>query len=323
MNQRNRFIKLAKLEADPVPNKRVKVSELSEGLRKEVKALLKEGKAQMSQFPEEVKKKIRSEMAMPKLSSGIRGFNDKEGNFVPTGASMGRGDRLPVDKTIPIAFEIESIMDRRDKGYDKSGAYWGHVQGNPVYRAYAELNEPVEFERSFENEDVVELFFRAKSKAAARKHIKSMFPNATFISSNEPGEVAQGTVDESISTIADGKPFQMYFTDKNGNSKSVGSNSREELEHYAEMLGLKEFRIETPEGTSDESASIHENVKEKKMLIHICNDDNGNKVFQQEGTEKYYVMCDGDMYRAGDDVYFEPMYKVDFPFEVIGANFDE
>ena len=94
MNQRNRFIKLAKLEADPVPNKRVKVSELSEGLRKEVKALLKEGKAQMSQFPEEVKKKIRSEMAMPKLSSGIRGFNDKEGNFVPTGASSGRGDRL-------------------------------------------------------------------------------------------------------------------------------------------------------------------------------------------------------------------------------------
>ena len=60
-----------------------------------------------------------------------------------------------------------------------------------------------------------------------------------------------------------------------------------------------------------------------KQLLHITNDDNGNKVYQQVDTENYYVMCDGAMYKAADDIYFEPLHKVSFPYEVVGANFDE
>lgn len=411
MNERNRFIKLAKLEADPASNKKLKINSLSEGLRKEVKKLIKEGKTKVSQFPEEVKKKVIKEMAMPKLSSGIKGFKDASGNFVPTGSQMGRGDSIPVDKSIPAAFEVESIMDRTDRAYDKSGAYWG--LGEPVYRAYAELDEPVEFERnggySDGMQDVVEMFFRAKNIGAARRHVKSMFPNATFIKS-----LSEAPLEEFISNKPDDKPFQMHFVDKSGQPKSVGSNSRDELKHYAESLGLTKYEITPAEGDED----IHESgvniggtrvdqmpteyakklariltdqdrfaseddpnpdpftyeaveldhkeglsvikVFDKdghkvgtwgngtpdldkmaakvyaesegdvmsegdgpKQLMHITNDDNGNKVYQQVDTENYYVMCDGDMYRAVDDIYFEPLHKVSFPYEVVGANFDE
>ena len=334
---------------------------------------------------------------------------------------MGRGDSIPFDKTLPAAFEIESIMDRSDKAYDKGGAYWGHLPRNPVYRAYAELDEPVEFEHG--SDDQIEMFFRAKNIGAARRHVKSMFPNATFIGSTKapsvPSQIdpsADPQMEEGISSQPDNKPFRMDFVDKNGQSKSVGSNSRDELKHYAEMMGLSDFTITPPEevpemgiheggvnigGTKVEhmpteyanklaqimtdmerfehegdpngdpltfKASELDNkegmsvikVYDKegylagiwghgqpdldklaakvyaesqgdvmaegdgpKQLLHITNDDNGNKVYQQVDTENYYVMCDGAMYKAADDIYFEPLHKVSFPYEVVGANFDE
>lgn len=184
MKERNRFIKVAALPPDPTPNPKLKLSRLSEGLRKELKPLLKEGKGKMSLLPEDIRKRVIAEMAMPKLSSGTRGFTDKGGNFVPTGSHMGRGDSVPVDKSIPAAFEIESIMDRTDKAYDKEGAYWGHLPGEPVYRAYAELPDEVEFERNGYSDGMqsaIEMFFRAKGMRAAKMHVKSLFPNATFI----------------------------------------------------------------------------------------------------------------------------------------------
>jgi len=255
MQERSRFIKLAKLDPDPTPNRSLKMSELSEGLRKQVKTLIKEGKTKISDFPDEIKKKVMAEMAMPKLSSGIRGFNDKDGRFVPTGSSMGRGSSVPADKSIAAAFEIESIMDRKDKAYDKGGAYWGHLPKNPVYRAYAELPEPVEFERnggySDGMQDQIELFFRANSMGAARKHVKSMFPNATFIPSAKKG---------------------MEEADVAGQSRK---------------------------------------------LISIGNDDNGNQLFKDSEKDWYYVMLGTQLYRAADDVYFEPEYKVGFPYEVV------
>ena len=61
----------------------------------------------------------------------------------------------------------------------------------------------------------------------------------------------------------------------------------------------------------------------KKQLMHITNDDNGNQVYQEVGTERYYVMCDGELYEAADDVWFEPLSKVTLPYEVVGSNFDE
>lgn len=211
MKERERFIKLAALKADPTPNPKLELSRLSEGLRNEVKKLVKEGKNKLSLLPEDVRKRVLKEMAMPKLSSGMRGFTDANGNYVPTGARMGRGDNVPVDKNVPAAFEIESIMDRTDKAYDKEGAYWG--MGEPVYRAYAELPEPVEFEHG--QDDQIELFFRAKGMRAAKMHIKSLFPNATFIPRLKEGGMLE--VESTEASPYDPEKMKLLWT-LNGDS---------------------------------------------------------------------------------------------------------
>lgn len=186
MSNKKRLQELAGVSKRVLPHetKKLKLSSLSERLQRRVQKYLDKGVTRFSEMPEHLKESIRMEMAIPKLSSGTRGFHDKEGNFVPTGSYMGRGtDELPMDKTIPVEFEIENIMDKRDKDYDKGGAYWGHLKGEPVYRAYAELPEEVEFERNGYSrgmQDVIDMYFRAKGMAAARKHVLSIFPNAKF-----------------------------------------------------------------------------------------------------------------------------------------------
>lgn len=63
--------------------------------------------------------------------------------------------------------------------------------------------------------------------------------------------------------------------------------------------------------------SISEEGGEIKKLISYGEDDNGNALFKDALASTFYVMMDGQLYEAADDVYFEPMYKVHFPYEII------
>lgn len=91
------------------------------------------------------------EMTHPTLQKG----------YDQRGASMGRPNTLP---EIPTQYPVKLHMYALrwvDGDYDEGGAYWGHVHGDHIYRAYGETSH-------LEN---VEVFVRAKSRDEAKEQI--------------------------------------------------------------------------------------------------------------------------------------------------------
>ena len=106
-----------------------------------------------------------------------RGWN---GGPMKYGASMGRPieaarqDYLARAHKYDVlaqssALDVVKVALRRIRlnhgGYDAGGAYWGH--GTPLYWAGSDTG-------------VVDLWFRASDREAAKAHVREAFPNATF-----------------------------------------------------------------------------------------------------------------------------------------------
>lgn len=107
-------------------------------------------------------------MKPPKLKSGVTGFTNESGQFVPTGSSMGRFSSTPGPCTPGAKFYL-SKLKLDSGGYDSGGAYWGHP--NNLYRAYSSEGN---------GEEVQESFFRAKNRKEAKETVKASFPGAKF-----------------------------------------------------------------------------------------------------------------------------------------------
>lgn len=86
--------------------RQIKLSSLSEGLRKEVRSLMKEGKVKLSQMSEDVRRKVVKEN-----EEGAKGFmtktkielKNKRGDVIPIGSSV-KVEFLPSDDKIAILF---------------------------------------------------------------------------------------------------------------------------------------------------------------------------------------------------------------------------
>jgi len=113
----------------------------------------------------------------PKLSIG----------YSQRGADMGRAEIIPDDQAVPIKMYLRPITFPKaaDGGcYDEGGAYWG--SGTPVYWAHGELPEEMECHTTgsyvlFDaKHNQVDLYFRAASRKAAKAHVLTVLPNATF-----------------------------------------------------------------------------------------------------------------------------------------------
>ena len=82
------------------------------------------------------------------------------------GAPMGRSDSYPDDRNAAIALEIERLI-WVDGDYDQGGCYWGHVEGDYIWR----------FTGS-DGENRVEVFIRARTEAEALAKLGEDLPNA-------------------------------------------------------------------------------------------------------------------------------------------------
>lgn len=98
---------------------------------------------------------------------------------------MGRAEIIPYDKTVKVKMYLRPILVASDGGcYDEGGAYWG--SGMPVWWANAHLPEEMECHTTGgyillqDKQPQVDLFFRAKDRDAAKAHVLSILPNATF-----------------------------------------------------------------------------------------------------------------------------------------------
>lgn len=80
------------------------------------------------------------------------------------GAEMGRRSIYPDDADAPIKLHLECLR-WYDGDYDKAGAYWG--SGKHVFCAFTEDNS-------------VQIFKRAGTRAGAKELIRSDLPNARF-----------------------------------------------------------------------------------------------------------------------------------------------
>ena len=82
------------------------------------------------------------------------------------GAPMGRSDSYPDDRNAAIALEIERLI-WVDGDYDQGGCYWGHVEGDYIWR----------FTGS-DGENRVEVFIRARTETEALAKLGEDLPNA-------------------------------------------------------------------------------------------------------------------------------------------------
>lgn len=93
------------------------------------------------------------------------------------GAPMGRRsqDNVSPDEVKNLGkFELQQV--RLDNGgYDQGGAYWGH--GQALYRARSFVNYTG---RDGSAGEMVDIFFRAADRDAAKQHVASKYPGARF-----------------------------------------------------------------------------------------------------------------------------------------------
>jgi hypothetical protein len=109
----------------------------------------------------------------PKLSSGLKGFTDKSGEWVCTGAQMGRSNHIPEDKNVSCKLHLRNILTGSDAGYDEEGAYWG--TGDPVFWACDHITDLEPMHVGW-----VEVFIRAKNREEAKVKVRELLPNARF-----------------------------------------------------------------------------------------------------------------------------------------------
>ena len=108
-------------------------------------------------------------MKRPKLPSGVTGFRNAAGEFVCTGAAMGRRDLIPPD---PDTVRKLHLVKLRwvDGDYDEGGAYWGNSGGTAIYWAFGQSDT-----------EKAECFVRAIGRQAAKSTVRDLhFPNASF-----------------------------------------------------------------------------------------------------------------------------------------------
>lgn len=94
------------------------------------------------------------------------------------GAPMGRSnhDDVPADEVKNLGkFELQQV--RLDTGgYDKGGAYWGWGR-EALFRARAFVDYTG---RDGSAGGMVDIFFRAKDRQAAKQHVSARYPGARF-----------------------------------------------------------------------------------------------------------------------------------------------
>lgn len=82
------------------------------------------------------------------------------------GAQMGRCDSVS-EPNYPVKFHLVRMKMSSCGCYDEGGAYWGI--GLPMYRA-----------EGMGEEEMQEMFMRARSRNAAKEIVLEVFPNARF-----------------------------------------------------------------------------------------------------------------------------------------------
>lgn len=105
---------------------------------------------------------------LPFSTPSFTGFH-RDGQFVCTGATMGRRNAIPSDTKTVRKLHLRRVMPCDGGDYDQGGAYWGNLRGNPLWCAWGES----------ETEQVV-YYFRASDREQAKREALSRFPNARF-----------------------------------------------------------------------------------------------------------------------------------------------
>jgi hypothetical protein len=109
------------------------------------------------------------------------------------GAQMGRPNRLPDDLKAPIKLRLKALR-LFDAAYDAGGAYWGATPGTGIFWAY----------NSKEN---VQVFVRAKNRAAAKREVTELLPKATFLPSKDDKQQTKHITPPKTITTKDGKVY--------------------------------------------------------------------------------------------------------------------
>ena len=84
------------------------------------------------------------------------------------GADMGRRNSIPADIETAGKLYLEKLK-WIDRDYDSGGCYWGGGMGDNVYRAQGETAT-----------EQIEIFVRAKSRAAAKELVWDFVPTVKF-----------------------------------------------------------------------------------------------------------------------------------------------
>lgn len=95
----------------------------------------------------------------------------------PRGASMGRGDMLPVNRADPIKLHLQRIP-LNSGGYDAGGAYWGF--GSRLYWAIADAETLIAYPYSEPQQGRARVFVRALDREDAKEQIAAEIPGARF-----------------------------------------------------------------------------------------------------------------------------------------------
>ena len=104
----------------------------------------------------------------PFETRSVTGFY-RDGEFVCTGATMGRANCIPPDIDTVRKVHVERVKPCDGGDYDKGGAYWGNLSGNPLFCIWGESET-----------EVATLYVRAKDREQAKYEAKRRFANAKF-----------------------------------------------------------------------------------------------------------------------------------------------
>lgn len=89
------------------------------------------------------------------------------------GASMGRREERLGDTELPARFRIERVPARDGGDYDPGGAYWGNLNGNPLYVCWT-------YHETEHGPEYATHFVRARSREHVKEHVRKLYPNARF-----------------------------------------------------------------------------------------------------------------------------------------------
>lgn len=102
--------------------------------------------------------------------------DDLLGYRICTGSVNGAPEYLPLNCVAPIKLRMVKVR-MVDHDYAPNGAYFGAVEGEPLYHVESVLEYVV---RGLEEPRAVRIFVRAKTRQDAKSKVRERLPNASF-----------------------------------------------------------------------------------------------------------------------------------------------